>query len=427
MSGKIQLKIFEEKAQLSNSISSNANTIPITFRNSIPEIPDTTYGTFSIYKYPAKFIPQVIAYVLKNYAKSGMKIFDPFGGYSTTGLVSRVYGYDYELWDLNPLIEIIHNTSILEYKEIDIDSYFEECKLSNKEFIPDWSNIKYWFPEEFLTFLFKIWGYVHSLNEPEKLYFLIPLLKVTKYFSYDDEKVHKLYKSKYSKLKIEHLLKSNWKEIFFSMWRKEILKLLRKIWEYNKLNPKKVNYNIKSSIDTLNTELDENVNILITSPPYLQAQEYIRSTKLDLYWLGYKEDYIKSLAKLEIPYRKIEKTNIYSDKFYEYREKIKEKHLIDLYNNYFHAILQIFSRLSTKVEDYMFIFVGPAKIRNLSIPIDDIIVEHLKNSGWTHKKTYIDKIVSRVMFESKINPASGIEDSRMKTEHLIVLEKILYN
>lgn len=229
MPNKIQLEIFEDKTQQPYTISSNNNNlIPITFRNSIPEIPDTTYGTFSIYKYPAKFIPQVIAYVLKNYAKPDMKIFDPFGGYSTTGLVSRVYGYDYELWDLNPLLDIIHDTAVLDYKEIDVSSHIEESKLSDKEFNPDWSNLNYWFPEEFLPLLFKTWGYVHSINEPEKLYLLIPLLKVTKYFSYDDEKVHKLYKSKYSKLKIEHLLKSNWEEIFFSMWRKEILKLLKK-------------------------------------------------------------------------------------------------------------------------------------------------------------------------------------------------------
>lgn len=51
-----------------------SNKIPILFRNAIPEIPSTTYGTFAIYKYPAKFIPQVPAYVLKKYAKPGMKI-----------------------------------------------------------------------------------------------------------------------------------------------------------------------------------------------------------------------------------------------------------------------------------------------------------------------------------------------------------------
>lgn len=86
--------------------------VPILFRNTIDEIPSTTYGTFSIFKYPAKFIPQVIAYVLKEYGKPGMKVFDPFAGYGTVGVVSRVYGYDYELWDLNPMIDIIHKTAI---------------------------------------------------------------------------------------------------------------------------------------------------------------------------------------------------------------------------------------------------------------------------------------------------------------------------
>ena len=71
----------------------------------------------------------------------------------------------------------------------------------------------------------------------------------------------------------------------------------------------------------------------------------------------------------------------------------------------------------------MCIFVGPAKIRNISIPIDDIIVEHLEHLDWKHEITFIDKIVSRVMFESQINPASGIKDSRIKTEHLVVLKR----
>ncbi|MGQ9542020.1 MAG: DNA methyltransferase [Armatimonadota bacterium] len=73
----------------------------------MPEIKSTTVGTFGIYKYPAKFTPQVIAYIIKRYAKPGMTLFDPFAGYGTVGVVSRVYGYDYELWDLNPLMKII--------------------------------------------------------------------------------------------------------------------------------------------------------------------------------------------------------------------------------------------------------------------------------------------------------------------------------
>mgnify|MGYP001770676710 CR=1 FL=1 len=397
--------------------------VPILFRNAIKEIPSTTYGTFSIYKYPAKFIPQVIAYVLKNYGKPGMKVFDPFAGHGTVGLVSRMYGYDYELWDLNPIINIIHDTAIMKFLEIDLSKIIKEIKNSNKEFLPKWSNLSYWFPEEFIPTLSKAWGFAHSLEDEIKRVLLIPLMKTTRYFSWSDEKIHKLYKSKHSKKKIESLLKINWNEKFYSMLEEEIGLLLKKIKEYNALKPKEVKYNIKSGVNILEEKLNKEVNILITSPPYLQAQEYIRSTKLELFWLGYDENYIRELSKKEIPYGKVEKIEIYSEKYYEFREKIKENHLKDIYDKYFYAILNAFSYLGEYVKDYMCIFVGQAKIRTIQIPIDDILIEHLEKLGWKHEITFIDKIVSRNMFKSKVNPASGEKDSRMETEHLIILSR----
>ncbi len=420
---QLNLKFFP----LKEKTETQTKNVPILFRNTIPEIPSTTYGTFSIFKYPAKFIPQVIAFVLKKYGSPGMKIFDPFAGYGTVGLVARIYGYDYELWDLNPIIETIHKTAILGKPRLSLDEILkllEELKNSNKEFLPLWSNLNYWFPKEFLPLLSKTWGFVHSLkNDTKKHLLLIPLLKVTKYFSFCDEKVHKLYRSKYSREKIKNLLTKNWENLFYKMVKNEIFLLYKKLSEYAKLEPKKVKYKIKAGIDTLTTNLDKKVNILITSPPYLQAQEYIRSTKLELFWLGYDESYIKKLAKKEIPYREVPRIKIHSKTFFEFRKKIKEKHLKLLYDRYFHAILSIFSKLGENVENYMCIFVGPAKVRNISIPIDEIIIEHLKEFGWHHEITFIDKILSRVMFEAKINPASGVKDSRIKTEHLVILKK----
>jgi DNA modification methylase len=413
----------QENSKIKSSLFNQNKKVAILFRNSIPEIPSTTYGTFAIYKYPAKFIPQVVAFILKNYAKPGMKIFDPFAGYGTVGIVSRVYGYNYELWDLNPILEVIHNTAIMKNFKINLFKLIKEIKTSEKIFIPKWSNLNYWFPEEFISVLSKAWGYAHSLPEDVKYFLLIPLINVTKYFSYSDEKVHKLYRSKYSKEKIENLLKSDWEKEFYNMLEKEIVKLLKKVWEYNRLNPKDVDYEIKIGIDALETDLKDEVNILITSPPYLQAQEYIRSTKLELFWLGYNENFIKELSKKEIPYRDVKEIKIYSEKYYEFREKIEEKHLKILYDRYFFSILKIFQELGEKVLDYMCIFVGPAKIRTIPIPIDEIIIQHLTNFGWEHEITFVDKIVSRVMFESKINPASKKKDSRIKTEHLIILKR----
>lgn len=411
----------KDKESTSEVLKDSPKKISILFRNTIPEIPTTTYGTFSIYKYPAKFIPQIIAYILKEYAEPGMKVFDPFAGYGTVGVVSRVYGHDYELWDLNPLINLIHDTAVMKRAEIDIPRLMRNIKNSKDEFVPEWSNLEYWFPKDFLPILSKTWGFAHSITDEAKYLLLIPLLKVTKYFSYGDEKVHKLYKSKFSRKKIEDLFKVDWKSKFYTMLSDEIRILLKKIREYNHLNPKPVECKIKSGIDTLETKLENEVNMIITSPPYLQAQEYIRSTKLELFWLGYDEQYIRRLSKKEIPYRSVNNIKIFSEKYYEFRDKIKENHLKKLYDRYFNAILKAFSTLCEEVRDYMFIFVGPAKIRTTPIPIDEIVAEHLKEFGWKHEATFIDKIVSHVMFESEINPASGKKDSRMKTEHLILL------
>ena len=420
------IDVESEKTPVDLSIIKLDRKVNILFRDTIPEIPSTTYGTFAIFKYPAKFIPQVVAYALKEYAKAGMKIFDPFGGYGTVGLVSRVYGYDYELWDLNPILKVIHNSAIIKNPKVNPLDLIDEIKKSRKDFLPKWSNLSYWFPDDFLSVLSQAWGFTHSSSDEIKQVTLIPLLKTTRHFSFSDEKVHKLYSSKHSKEKVKSLLKkSDWKAVFYDMLKKEICTLIKKVYEYNRLKPKSVRYKIKTGIDVLNTELDDEVNILITSPPYLQAQEYIRSTKLELFWLGYDENYIKELSKKEIPYNPVDDFKIYSEKYYHFRKEIKEGHLLQLYDRYFYAILNAFSKLGEKVRDYMFIFVGPAKIRTTSIPIDDIVVEHLREFGWEHELTYVDQIVSRVMFESKsrINPASGLEDSRIKTEHLIVLKR----
>jgi len=47
----------------------------ILLRKAASKVPSSGFGLFSLYKYPAKFIPQVPAFVIENYAKKGMKVF----------------------------------------------------------------------------------------------------------------------------------------------------------------------------------------------------------------------------------------------------------------------------------------------------------------------------------------------------------------
>jgi len=396
----------------------------VLFRNLVI-LPSTTYGTFALYRYPAKFIPHVIAYVLENYTRPKMKVFDPFAGYGTVGVVSRIYGCNYELWDLNPMLETLHSVATLEPEEVDIKGLLQRMATSTEEFIPRWSRLDYWFPRDFLPLLYKVWGFYHSLkDEYLKLLLTIPLLKTSRFFSLDDMQKQKLCQSPKSEERMVLILTSDWKTRFFKMLEKELEKIVKGIEEYSMLLPKKTEAIVKGGVDTLNLNLEEKKDILITSPPYLQSQEYLRQAKMDLFWLGYPEDEIRKLSKLEIPYRDVEPQFIHSETFSSIRREIKEVHLQSVFDRYFWGVLGALTRLQEKVSSYLFLFVGRTSMRGRSIPIDRIFAEHFTELGWVHEATLIDTIVSRRMFSYRVNPATKINDIRTPVENLVILRKV---
>ena len=395
----------------------------ISFRKAI-EFPSTTYATFGLYRYPAKFIPHVIAYTLKNYATPGMKVFDPFAGYGTVGVVSRIYGHDYEMWDLNPMLKVLHSVAIMKPMEIDVKNTLQQMTSSKKKFIPDWTRMNYWFSEEILLFLHRVWGYYHSLPDNSlKLLLTVPLLKTTRYFSYDDMQRQKLSRSQKSKKRVDSLLSCDWEKKFFQMLEREIDKVMNGLREYKTFSPKNTKGTIRAGIDAMEEKLKQERDILITSPPYLQSQEYIRQAKLDLFWLGHSEEEIKKLGKLEIPYRDIEPCPIHSETFSHYRSGIEEQHIGRIFDRYFWGILGCLTRLQEKISSYLFLFVGHSSAHGRAIPIDKIFAEHFSELGWKHELTLMDTIVSRRLFAYKVNPASGIKDMRTPVENLVILKR----
>ena len=169
--------------------------------------------------------------------------------------------------------------------------------------------------------------------------------------------------------------------------------------------------------------MEEEKDLLITSPPYLQSHEYIRQAKMDLFWLGYFEDEIKKLSKLEIPYRETGPEPINSETFFEWRDRIEEPHLRRVFERYFWGVLGALTRLQEKVSSYLFLFVGLASMMGNPVPIDQIFAEHFVSLGWIHEQTLVDDIVARRMFAYRVNPATGLKDQRAPTENLVILRR----
>ena len=396
----------------------------VIFRELTPEIPSTTYATFGLYKYPAKFIPQVIAYALTSYGRPGMSVIDPFAGYGTVGTVARLCGNSYELWDINPLLKYLHSVAIMHPIEVDSDALVLNMAMYTEPFIPDWPNITYWYPEQFLPMLSKAWGFYHSLENDElKQILLIPLLKTTRYFSYNDEKRQKLSRSPVAQKRVTKLESQDWQHIFVAMILRNVNQILTRLDEYQRLRPKPVKYTIHAGIDASACDIEGEHDILITSPPYLQAQEYIRASKMDLFWLGYSKVAIRELGKKEFPYQDVPRFPIQSSTYCKFLENIKEPHMVQLYERYFSGVLGTLTRLQEHISKNLLLFVGPATIRTVPIPIDRIFTEHFEAIGWTHEITLVDTIVARAMFFYRVNPATGVKDNRMSTEHLVVLSR----
>ena len=184
--------------------------------------------------------------------------------------------------------------------------------------------------------LSQLWGFVHNIkNSIYSEIIKVGLLKASKRFSYTEHRTPKLARSKRKLAAIEELLQGNWKEQLIEMVYNHAMKTLGNLNSFilhTKQHKKQVEF--YGGVDSSNVTIQRECNALITSPPYLQAQEYIRSTKMELFWLGHTEEEIKDLSRLEIPYRKPDRI-IHTKTLDKVRDKLTRKDLINRLDSYF--------------------------------------------------------------------------------------------
>ena len=390
----------------------------ISFRDKYPQL-TTTYASHGMYYYPARFIPQVVRFFIDKYTKEHEWIIDPFAGSGTVGVEALITNRNAICLDLNPIIEplLVAKTYLLdEYPNLSLYLNLNNTPI----FKPKWSKIEDWYSQEFIEILEKMWGIYYENPHP---LVLIALFKVSRKFSFADDQVPKIFRSKRKKREIEELLKNkNYEKVILNFFKKTLKDIYRANMEFRKYY-KGGKYIAKGGIDIVNYDLNTDINHLLTSPPYGMAHEYIRSFKLELAWLGYDDMQIRNLSKLEIPYRPeetIPKVDIQSNTYEKFYKQIEEKNpkLVKVYEKYFTSVLNVFERIGKNVTDYIGIFVGNASFSGISPPYDLIFTEHLENIGYKHIITYVDTIKSRRLFRNRKNASpNGIE-----TESLMILK-----
>ena len=402
----------------------------VSFRELVPEINDTGYLTHAIFAYPAKFIPQVVRYAINTYTKEGDWIVDPFAGSGTVGVEAYLCKRNAFLLDLNLLLNHIMPLKVYRGKELlneaNLYKLLEGMRESKHPFIPPWSNVAYWYAPEILEVLSHYWGFIN--NTDSNIYSTIiksALLKACKRFSYTEDRTPKLARSKRKLKAIEELLKENWREQLDEMLYSLSLKTLRSLNDFVRYTQQHHfehhgQIEFQGGVDSSYVAVPRECDALITSPPYLQAQEYIRSTKMDLFWLGHTEEEIRELSRLEIPYRKADRV-IQTETLDKVREMLTRDDLHKRLDSYFcHTVNALENSMNQlRPNAAACIFVGKPRIDGITVELWRILAEYFTERSFVFEKVYEDRIKTRKLFGARKNK----NPDGMKSEFLLILRK----
>ena len=96
---------------------------------------DTTYFTHSYHRYPAKFIPQLVRRIIKEYSNQEELICDPFVGCGTTLLEALLIQRRALGVDINPVAYLITKAKCMHAKSIQLEKSTSSPKSKSLDMI----------------------------------------------------------------------------------------------------------------------------------------------------------------------------------------------------------------------------------------------------------------------------------------------------
>lgn len=408
----------------------------ISFRKEISDIQNSKYLTHSLYFYPAKFIPQIVRYCLNNYCRKGGIVLDPFAGSGTTALESSIKGHPSYMIDINPLLDYFYSIKMLGAPIDKWNEYFEEANIflkkilnkKNSKTIEINKELAYWYPKELYDYFQSAWGNFHSLknkrSDTAQKIVILTLFKLSKIYSLAEHTMPKLFISKRKRKFIKEFMKENKKEEIMQKKAFRISKDINKA-VLSLLESKEIVGKISyfSGVDAYEFDFNRipNIDCIITSPPYLQAQEYIRTFKMEMRWSGISNDKIREYSSKEIPFR-LTKGKIEGYYINKVRRKLKKKNLIKMFDSYFWFTIKSMENASARLNEKgkVCILMGNPRMEGVKIEIWKVIYEYFVNVlNYKPIDVFEDRIVSRKLFKGRNN----LNPMGMKSEYLIILEK----
>ena len=422
---------------LLNSLSSKGvktEHVHVDFRKMLPRLNERNRATHLIHRYPAKLIYHIPNLFIKNsvLTKPGEFIADTFCGSGTVlleAMLSQRNAIGFELNPISALISKVKTTpldpSILRAKAEKIFRTIEDdhCGIEEKWF----PNINYWFTKKIQKYLARIrYAIYHAdLESDYTNFFLVCFSSIVRTVSNADPRISPPVYSKRMREKLKKKKRPNTIRCFKENVRINI-KRMEKFWNLWDHSCSTKVYNCDARKLAI---MDESIDLVITSPPYMSAQKYFRSMRLEFFWLDVgTRDQFASLDSKAIgtervksrDYRTLNKTRI--EKADTLLEKIFEKnpqraYIAAKYFNDMRTVLDEIYRV-LKIGKCLILVIGNNSVCSRRFPSHEILSEIAIQTGFEREFMLVDDIKSRGLM-TKRNETAGIINS----EWVLILRK----
>ena len=294
-----QKKIFEfgftAKEQLEGGLKSLNRLIPAS---------QTSVYTHGLHPYIAKFMPQYPNLFIKLFSKEKETVLDPMCGSGTTLIESLLNNRNAVGVDIDPLARLmtqvsttkITNSITEELNEKWLPKILKQKKsIKPKDYDLDIvPNHSLWFRDDILAGIFFVKDEIESIDSPKsKGIARIALSRIIKEVSNADPRD--------AMPEINHDEPVNLSADIFNSFTKSLAFTLGRVSSFSD-RMKSLNNDVKAKVvnnDARNIKLSNNeVDLIITSPPYAYAMDYARMHKLSIFTaLGISNESLRELSR----------------------------------------------------------------------------------------------------------------------------------
>jgi DNA modification methylase len=406
---------------------------------------ETSYLTHSYHRYPAKFIPQLAARLIKENSQVGELVCDPFMGSGTTlveAIVNhrRAYGTD-----INPVAVLITRAKTTTIEPQYLETKILSLKGKIKHHLMDEGKrillikddlrsialenkrIDYWFPEKQKHDLSIILSAIMGIEDNNIRNFL--LCAFSNILKGCSRWMMKSVKPTIDKNKVINNVYSS-----FFVHTQRMLQRNRLFWKTLE-RKKKVECTI-DNVDARKMKINnDSVALIVTSPPYVTSYEYADLHQLTAIWLGYAEklsdfrtNFIGSIQKAH------RQDKLYSELGRTIVDKLKmiDRRESNGVEQYFFEMQQCFEQMYRVLKHggRASIVIGDTALKKVKIYNADVFLQTMQRIGFkiynTIKRPIPSKILPLTRDEKTGRFVGTTKADRLAypLEYILIMEKV---